>query len=134
VALGADPRVDELVGDLRLAALADPGVDRARDLRVRVACDHRCLSELSPRVERERDERVPQVVQTDGLEVVAVESGRVPGRVHGTDVDVHGREALSRSELDSLSRRPGVSARGVVRVPPLARGRCAFGVAFRRGG
>jgi hypothetical protein len=28
---------------------------------------------------------VPQIVQADGLDVVAVESGRVPGRVHGTE-------------------------------------------------
>src|SRR3954449_12664227 len=76
-----EPRGEQLRGRLLAAAVGEAGINRERDARNRVPGERGRLGESRTGVERERDERVPQIVQPYRRATVAVEPGGVSGRV-----------------------------------------------------
>jgi hypothetical protein len=79
---GHGSEAEAALGELRDCPLApvagDPGVDGVRHVRVRMAGEHRDLGGGQAVLERGRDERMAQVMQSDRLEELAPSARHCP--------------------------------------------------------
>lgn len=86
------------------AIVRESRVDGGGDARVGVASEERRLGERGAGGERERDERVPEVVKSDTLAAVTVQPGRVPGGVNGSERVAGRLRPAARCREDEASR------------------------------